>query len=220
MTNLNTANIGMNKYCGPAVLSILTGKSTDECARVISRINGHYDVKGVLLSDLLRAADKMGFDQIAITPAGSLFGTLMRLSINSDGMYIIALPNHFVAIEVNDKRVYFCDNHTKEPMPAAASARLLQKVTAVHQVIRRPETVTPAPKPEPEPEPGEAKTHIHILRGGTLEIDEARGVIYFHDAEGVTVLRICRLPNPIPDPYNNNGDTLLDITHMTGASWK
>lgn len=61
---------------------------------------------------------------------------------------------------------------------------------------------------------------IHMLIGGTLEIDEKRGVIYFHDANGLTVLRVCRLPNPIPDPYENNGDTLLDITHMVGASWQ
>ena len=53
MTNLKAVNVGMNKYCGPAVLSILTGKSTDECARVISSINGSYNVAGVQLNDLL-----------------------------------------------------------------------------------------------------------------------------------------------------------------------
>ena len=141
MTNLNAVNIGQNKYCGPAVLSILTGKGTDECARVISRINGQYNVVGVLLNDLLRAADQLGFDQKRIEPAGSLYGTLIRLAASGDGMYIVTVPNHFVAIEVNNKKVYFCDNHTKEPMPASASARLLQKVLGVNQVIKRPEVI-------------------------------------------------------------------------------
>lgn len=221
MTKLNTVNVGMNKFCGPAVLSILTGKSTDECARVISIISGNYHVTGVEIKDLLRAADRLGFDQVPCTAAGSLYGTLVMHS-NNDGMYIFTLPNHFVCIEVNNRKIYFCDNHTKEPMPAASSARLLQKVLAVHKVIKRPEIVIP-PKPvlpKPEPEPVAERPLIHILRGGTLEIDEQRGVIYFHDADGTTVLRICRLPKPIPDPYNNNGDTLLDITHMIGASWK
>lgn len=58
-------------------------------------------------------------------------------------MYIITLPNHFAAIEVNNKQIYFCDNHTKEPIPAAASARLLQKVLAVNKVFKRPETIIP-----------------------------------------------------------------------------
>lgn len=138
MTRLNAVNIGMNKFCGPAVLSILTGKSTDECARVISSINGQYRVEGVQLNDLLRAADKLGFDQKAYPASSSLYVALTRL-VNDDGMYIVTLPNHFVAIEVSEKRIYFCDNHTKEPMPAASSARMLQKVMAVHKVIRRKE---------------------------------------------------------------------------------
>lgn len=136
MTNLNAVNTGMNKYCGPAVLSILTGKSTDECAAVISSINGKYHVTGVLLTDLLRAADKLGFDQFPYPALGSLYVTLTRI-VNDDGMYIVTLPNHFVCIEVNNRKIYFCDNHTKQVMPASSSARLTQKVNAVHKVVRR-----------------------------------------------------------------------------------
>lgn len=56
---------------------------------------------------------------------------------------------------------------------------------------------------------------------GQLEIDTERGVIYFHAAQGFTMLRICRLPAPIPDPYpNGEVGTLLDITHMHGTNWK
>jgi hypothetical protein len=53
---------------------------------------------------------------------------------------------------------------------------------------------------------------------GELEIDQDRGVIYFHSLEqGITALRICNLPKPIPDPRING---MLDITHMHGATWK
>jgi hypothetical protein len=48
---------------------------------------------------------------------------------------------------------------------------------------------------------------------GALEIDYNRGVIYFHSNDGVTVLRICSLPKPIPK------DKMLDITHMFGCNW-
>jgi hypothetical protein len=52
---------------------------------------------------------------------------------------------------------------------------------------------------------------------GILEIDENRGVMYFHDeSTGMTALRISRLPTPIPDPVRGE---MLDITHGHGASW-
>ncbi len=59
---------------------------------------------------------------------------------------------------------------------------------------------------------------------GELEIDHDRGVIYFHVNDlnfvvehGVnTVLRICRLPRPIPEIDQR----MLDITHMVGVDWK
>jgi len=54
---------------------------------------------------------------------------------------------------------------------------------------------------------------------GQLEIDHTRGVIYFHSFEdGHTVLRICRLPTPIPS--DSDSDTFLDITYGYGVNWK
>jgi hypothetical protein len=51
---------------------------------------------------------------------------------------------------------------------------------------------------------------------GLLEIDPERGVIYFHDeSKGITLLRICSLPKPIPIPEIYT----LDVTHMVGANW-
>uniref|UniRef100_A0A6M3LU06 Uncharacterized protein n=1 Tax=viral metagenome TaxID=1070528 RepID=A0A6M3LU06_9ZZZZ len=55
---------------------------------------------------------------------------------------------------------------------------------------------------------------------GELEIDHERGVLYFHSYEppliGTTVLRICRLPRPIP---KIKSDFAIDITHMIGQNW-
>jgi hypothetical protein len=139
-TKLNAVTIGQNRYCGPAVLSILTGKSTDECARVITSINGNYRVEGVKLTDLLSAAERLGFDWENVNPMINLYTTLISL-VNRDGIYIVAVASHFVCIEVADRKIFFCDNHTKEPMPAASSARLLQPVKAVCKVTKRREPV-------------------------------------------------------------------------------
>jgi hypothetical protein len=56
---------------------------------------------------------------------------------------------------------------------------------------------------------------------GVLEIDHERGVVYFHldrksDVDRLqvaTLLRVCRLPTPIPT------DTALDVTYGHGVSW-
>lgn len=176
MTNLNKVNIGMNKYCGPAVLSILTGKSTDECAYAISQITGKSKVEAVYLNDLLRAADRLGFDQIAYDKSSTLYGTLVRLA-NDDGMYIVTLESHFVCIEVQDKKIFFCDNHTKEPMPAASSARMMQKIQAVHKVVKRPETVIEQQKPEPEPKPPSRVERIIILKSQINYINSQIGAL-------------------------------------------
>lgn len=139
MTNLKSASIGLNKYCGPAVLAILTGKSTDECAATIAKISKQYIVSGVQLDNLLQAADRLGFSNTKIDVHGSLYRQLVVLatSKDSDGLYIITVPNHFVVVEVKDKQIYFCDNHTKEPISASASARLMQNVVACNKVTKR-----------------------------------------------------------------------------------
>jgi hypothetical protein len=58
---------------------------------------------------------------------------------------------------------------------------------------------------------------------GELEIDEERGVIYFHANKGQsrlpTPLRICRLPKPIPNVKSDEFEG-LDITHMHGVNWR
>jgi len=47
---------------------------------------------------------------------------------------------------------------------------------------------------------------------GELEIDHARGVIYFHsNSTGCTILRICRLGKL------QKGIESIDITHMVGV---
>jgi len=136
-TNLNNLNQGMNEFCGPAVLSILTGRSIDECAIVIGSIRGNYKVKGVLLNDLLMALDKLGYDQIPTPHGNTLFSTLTMLA-NEDGIYIVSLRKHYVIIEVLDRKIYFCDNHTKEPINAASSARLGDEVRYIHKIVKRP----------------------------------------------------------------------------------
>lgn len=55
---------------------------------------------------------------------------------------------------------------------------------------------------------------------GVLEIDNHRGVIYFHSKNGITVLRMEGLPRPIPNVTGTLKDKrMLDISHMRGTDW-
>ena len=146
MPQMKSVNVGFNKYCGPAVLSILTGYDTDQCARFIRRVNGQYNVTGVTPSHLLQAAGLMGFDLETRMPQATMHATIVSL-ISFPGMYVFWTADHYFVIEVTkDKKVLFCDNHSKEPMPAASSARLTQFITGVFQAVKKREISVPPPK--------------------------------------------------------------------------
>lgn len=134
MPTLKSVEFGFNRFCGPSVLSILTGRSTDDCAKIISQVNGSYDVRGVWTKDLLEAAKRMGFKNEDMNLRNSSLFRALHSIARIDGLYIVTLTGHFVCIEVANGKVFFCDNHTKEPIPAASSARLSMNVESVHKV--------------------------------------------------------------------------------------
>jgi hypothetical protein len=137
MTNLKTINFGLNQFCGPAVMSALTGKSTDECAAVISAVSGRKEIKAVQPAHIKEALKRLRFDVSELDGGPTLFGVLNRLYRNN-GFYVIFVPRHVVAIEIKIDEVYICDNHTKTPLNIRQSARLLQKVEAVWRVFPHP----------------------------------------------------------------------------------
>lgn len=157
MTELNKP-IGLNPFCGPAVLAIMTGRSTDECARVISRLTGQSVIKGVQYNILLQAFVRLGWNPVSKPKvARTLFGILNSI-VEMEGNYLIEVPGHVVIIQVKDKKIFFCDNHTKEPIPAENSARLMQQVTQLHLLVKIP-AVEPVAPPLIQP-PTEFRTHI------------------------------------------------------------
>jgi len=132
---MEPVRFGKNQFCGPSVMSAITGLSTDEAATVISSITGRTKVAGVYQSDLIKAFEKLGYKCSRIKLVGrTLFGALMNLT--DDGMYVLMVPGHYITIEVNGKQKYICDNRTKEPINVSNSARLGQKVVSVIRVAK------------------------------------------------------------------------------------
>ena len=141
MNELKSVNFGLNKFCVPSVMSALTGRSTDECATVITSINGRKEIKAVDIPDIIAAFKRLRFvvEEQPI-PARTLYGVLSRLSTN-DGLYLIVIPRHIVAIRVEAGQVQLVDNASKEPLDASASARLTQQVDKIFKVTPKPQPV-------------------------------------------------------------------------------
>lgn len=131
-------NMGQNIYCGPAVLSIYTGCNTDDCAEEISKVNGKFKITGVHASDLMKAGNAMGleFNENLAFQGRSLFwaGTVMVKM--PPAQYLVTIPKHYIALEVRDKTLYICDNHTKTELELQNSSRLSQKIERVWKVIK------------------------------------------------------------------------------------
>lgn len=128
---------GENRWCGPGVISAIAGITTDEAEKLLQREAGtNRPISLVQMNWVTNSLTKLGYKLEAIRPQGSLYYTLTMLSMKPNAIYILVVPRHVVAIEVIDKRIYFIDNHTKSPMNAASSARMMQRVTHIWRVSK------------------------------------------------------------------------------------
>lgn len=134
-SKINAVRTGTNIYCGPAVLSIATGFSTDHCARLINKARGkssYYEVTSCYMAELIQVLENEDYEVEVLKAEGSLYWNLS--TIKQDGIYIVATKTHFVALEINGNNRFLCDNHTKTPIRAANSARLGQEVVQLTRV--------------------------------------------------------------------------------------
>lgn len=131
-------NLGQNIYCGPAVLSIFTGCTTDDCAEEIMKIDGSFKVKGVYPDTLMKAGNVMGleFEEIPSFQGRSIFWAGSVLIKMPPTQYLITIPKHYIVVEVRDKSLYICDNHTKTEIELQNSSRLSQKIERVWKVTK------------------------------------------------------------------------------------
>jgi hypothetical protein len=138
MTDLKEINFGMNKYCGPAFLSAITGKDTDECANILSEISGKRNITYTEVGHLIKAMERLRFKaEKQKLFSYSLYGNLTHF-VKQDGMYMIIVPRHVVGVQIKEGQIYLVDNHTTHPIDAAASARLTQRVEQAYKIVPKP----------------------------------------------------------------------------------
>lgn len=129
---------GKNTFCGPAVISSISGVSTDVAERYIQQIRGNTrKVTSAYTSEVVEALSRLGYRSSYLTHLSSCGSIFYLLSVLEDGQYIVMIPGHFICIEVEGNKKFICDNHTKKPLSISSSARLSQQVQIVVKVERR-----------------------------------------------------------------------------------
>lgn len=143
MNNMNPIQFGSNKFCGPSVISSITGLNTDLVVKEVNKLRNkpfYTTVRGMYMHEIQSVLSTL---QVKTEMQGeayrkqSLFRLLFHLP---DGLYIIQVPGHFILIESvteSGKTTKFVlDNHTKVPINLGSSARLQQEVVLVVKVIK------------------------------------------------------------------------------------
>lgn len=143
--NMNPIQFGSNRFCGPSVISAITGLNTDAVVREVNKLRNKSfftPVRGMYMHELQAILTKLD-SNIKTEMQGeqykrqSLFRLLFHLP---DGLYILQVPGHFILIESETKdgitKKYILDNHTKVPINLGSSARLQQEVVLVVKVCK------------------------------------------------------------------------------------
>lgn len=131
---MNPVTFGKNNFCGPAVISSITGISTDAAELHIQLLRRNSKkVKGAYTSELCEVLERLNYRTTYLTHLSHCGSVFYLLSVLEAGTYIIVVPGHFICIEITDTAKYICDNHTKKPININSSARLSQQV---HQVVK------------------------------------------------------------------------------------
>ena len=141
---------GTNRYCGPAVVSAITGKSTDDVSRIIrTEFNRPY-VKGTTWWQLEFVLGQLGWRGSTGRYLGDRPTLLQWAKSAASGTYIINVPGHWIVLRKAGTRVTVADSMNRLPKPIKSFFGKSKHVLRYHQVARG---VTAPPKPKTKPSP-------------------------------------------------------------------
>ena len=125
-----------NRYCGPAVISFLTGANTDECATVIRSISGQRSVKGSSRHDVVKALAQFGVSsEILDMPKLTLVGALRVLRdagrLTAGRVYLVIAGNHYQLVT---GRRYACGRIGEIVSIADPRVKRRARVTGLYEV--------------------------------------------------------------------------------------
>ena len=134
-----------NRYCGPAAISIISGISTGEAAKLLRYIAGDRAIRGVWLRDLEMALQDLGYDLLPYhsprhggvsrkerpTLTRWLKGT--KTSRTSGRVFLIVAGNHY---QVVSGRRYCCGRAEKIVSIRDGVVKRRARVTEAYEVVK------------------------------------------------------------------------------------
>ncbi len=122
--------IGSNRWCGPGALAILTGKTTDETARLLRDVSGKRAIMRIADRHMLVAMSKLG---LRWDIQGPQRGTLRNFTGSGPAIYLIVITGHYVVVDTSTMEV--CDNRTVYPVPLAKYSQANKHVKEAWRMI-------------------------------------------------------------------------------------
>lgn len=144
-----------NRFCGPAVISSLTGMSTGAAARLIRQQTGRKCVMGTFTNEVRAALNSCGiFSDIVAdysTSDAPTFAQWVKQPRDSGTVYLIAYANHWALVR---GRRYVC-GLTKEVVgfDHPAIKRRGRVTTVIRLLDKQSGLVIPAAADKPKPKP-------------------------------------------------------------------
>lgn len=141
---------GKNKFCGPTVLSVLSGRSTDECALLASR-DGN-PLKGMYVSEMGESLRKLGikyiwkrcyntkyynqFNRRHPYPTLKTWAETCRKPSERNNIFLINITGHYILLKGN---MVLCSQTLGEWVPLSEYRRKSSHVQNFFKIINAQE---------------------------------------------------------------------------------
>ena len=153
---IKAVNKGNNTYCGPAVVSSLTGLNTDQAAQLIREYGGRRSVKGCYTHEVRGALAEIGLSTHRIPAEGLTLNQWHRKHIykahNFNDVFLVVAGDHFQLI----KGYRFICGQTLVPVPFKTDRRVHRRARVKDAYVvsgklalggRKPHTIKPRTTP-------------------------------------------------------------------------
>lgn len=133
---VNNTSSDTNRYCGPAVISAVTGMTTGEAARLIRHVSGQKRVKGSHTFHVLRALSLCNIQNVKTTvvtrPTLAQWLKSSKDVRTAGRVYLIVAGNHFQLVE---GRRYVCGRTRDIVSVRSKYVKRRCRVETVHELI-------------------------------------------------------------------------------------
>ena len=134
---VNNSTSDVNNYCGPAVISAVTGMTTGEAARLIRHVSGQKMVKGSHTFHVLRALSLCNIQNVKTTvvtrPTLAQWLKGSKDIRTSGRVFLIVAGNHFQLVE---GRRYVCGRTRDIVSIRSKYVKRRCRVETVHELVR------------------------------------------------------------------------------------